>query len=62
MQRDALVVGAASAFLSDATTGVVASALQSFADRIGAVLADAGATVTVKPRPTPSWARDVARR
>jgi hypothetical protein len=32
------------------------------ADRLCAVLVDAGATVRVKPRPSPSWARDVTGR
>ncbi|AGZ45050.1 hypothetical protein AFR_33960 [Actinoplanes friuliensis DSM 7358] len=32
------------------------------ADRLGAVLVDAGASVVVKPRPSPSWARDVTGR
>ncbi|GID97202.1 hypothetical protein Adi01nite_66140 [Amorphoplanes digitatis] len=32
------------------------------ADRIGAVLVEVGATVSVKPRPNPSWARDVTGR
>jgi hypothetical protein len=32
------------------------------ADRLRAVLVDAGATASVKPRPSPSWARDVTGR
>ncbi|WP_433291713.1 ribosomal protein L7/L12 [Actinoplanes sp. CA-030573] len=61
-EHGGLDFGEASRRVDDPARPVWDDLTRESADRLGAALVDAGATVRVSPRPSPSWARDVTGR